>query len=81
MYVLKILDDAGLTLEQKKNAENFKALMGSLNLQSMRWSADESKLANDEVSGRNIRITPDQSSSYLPSSFLRVLRNANEIFL
>ncbi|XP_022782202.1 lysosomal-trafficking regulator-like isoform X2 [Stylophora pistillata] len=48
VYVLKILDDAGLTLEQKKNAENFKALMGSLNLQSMRWSADESKLANDE---------------------------------
>ena len=71
VYVLKILDDPGLTQEQRKNAENFKDLMLSLNLQSMRLNVGDSKLSNDEeVSVRNIRITSVLCSNWWSSSRL-----------
>ena len=54
MYVLKILAHPGLTREQKKNAEKFKAVMVSLNLQSMRLNAGDIKIANEEEVSVNI---------------------------
>lgn len=48
VYLLKILPHPGLTQEQKTTCEKFKTMMLSLNLQSMRLNAGDSKITNDE---------------------------------
>ena len=48
VYLLKILAHPGLTQEQKATCEKFKTMMLSLNLQSMRLNAGDSKITNDE---------------------------------
>ena len=48
MYLLKILAHPGITQEQKTTCEKFKTMMLSLNLQSMRLNAGDSKITNDE---------------------------------
>ena len=54
MYLLKILAHPELTQEQRTTCEKFKAMMLSLNLQSMRLNAGDSKITNDEeVSATN----------------------------
>ena len=45
---MKILAHPGLTQEQRKTGERFKAMMLSLNLQTMRLNAGDSKMSNDE---------------------------------
>lgn len=54
VYLLKILAHPELTQEQRTTCEKFKAMMLSLNLQSMRLNAGDSKITNDEeVSATN----------------------------
>ncbi|KAL9952715.1 hypothetical protein ACROYT_G040007 [Oculina patagonica] len=48
VYLLKILAYPGLTEEQRRTGDKFKAMMLSLNLQAMRLNADDSKITNDE---------------------------------
>ena len=48
VYLLKILAHPGLTQEQRATCEKFKAMMLSLNLQSMRLNAGDNKITNDE---------------------------------
>lgn len=48
VYLLKILAHPGLTQEQRATCDKFKAMMLSLNLQSMRLNASDSKITNDE---------------------------------
>ena len=48
VYLLKILAHPGLSQEQMTTCGKFKALMLSLNLQSMRLNAGDNKITNDE---------------------------------
>ncbi|KAJ7352939.1 hypothetical protein OS493_032878 [Desmophyllum pertusum] len=48
VYLLKILAHPGLTYKQRRTGDKFKAMMLSLNLQSMRLNAGDCKVNNDE---------------------------------
>ena len=47
-YLMKILEQPGLTQWQKRTGEMFKTLILSLNLQSMRLNNGDFKIASDE---------------------------------
>ena len=63
MYLLKILAHPGLTQEQMTTCDKFKAMMLSLNLQSMRLNAGDNKITSDE------EVSAINSFYYLISSY------------
>lgn len=63
VYLLKILAHPDLTQEQRSTCDKFKATMLSLNLQSMRLNAGDSKITNDE------EVSATNSSYHLISGY------------
>lgn len=63
VYLLKILAHPDLTQEQRTTCDKFKAMMLSLNLQSMRLNAGDSKITNDE------EVSATNSSYHLISGY------------
>lgn len=64
MYLLKILAHPEITYMQRSTGDKFKAMMLSLNLQSMRLSAGDSKITSDE------EVSANNSSHQLITEYL-----------